>query len=98
MIRIENTGQEDFKNVSVESGLTYVYGDVQEGERTEYKAFETTCSYSDIEVIIDSSIYILEPIDFVGETPLEPGNYTYQLASLRASGIYGNLRIPFKKD
>jgi len=98
MIRIENIGQEDFINVIVESGLTHDYGDVLAGQRTEYKAFETAYTYAYIEVQIDSSTYIIKPIDYVGETPLEPGNYTYQLASIGNEETYGNLRLTFKKD
>jgi len=98
LIRIENIGTEDFESVLVESGVSHSYGDLAAGTKTDYKAFELAYRYAYIEVQIDTDTFILQPIDFVGETPLEPGNYTYQLETLGNGQKFGNLNLVFQED
>lgn len=47
-------------------------------KKTDYKVFESAYGYAFIELEIGGKTYTIQPIDYVGETPLEDGNYTYQ--------------------
>lgn len=82
-IRIKNTSLIDFNDVLVN---TKEFGDIDAGEFSSYQPFELAYRYDYIELKSDGETYILQPIDFVGETPLSPGQYTYQLDILDLSG------------
>ncbi len=77
-IRIRNASQYDFTNVEINTGQgTSNYGNIKSGEKTNYKPFELAYRYAYIRLIIDNKEFILQPIDYVGETPLGPGRFTY---------------------
>ncbi|WP_370477711.1 hypothetical protein [Tamlana flava] len=42
---------------------------------------------------IDGEVYTIQPIDFVGETPLEKGKYTYQIDANDSTEQYGKLSL-----
>ena len=44
-----------------------------------YQTFDLAYRYAFVELEIDGKTYTLQPIDYVGETPLENGNYTYSI-------------------
>lgn len=79
-IRLSNVSQYDFQNIVVNttSGNTN-FENISPQEMTSYKTFETAYSYAFVELEIDGQIYTLQPIDYVGERPLENGNYTYEI-------------------
>jgi hypothetical protein len=73
------------------------YIDLNAGDVSEYKTFEKAYRYAYIELIVEGEIYRLQPNDYVGETPLAIGNYTYEL-NFDFQGQYGSLTISLVKD
>ena len=60
-------------------GDEFVLIDVSSGSFSEYLEYETAYEYAYIQIKSGTESYVLQPIDFVGETPLEIGFYTYVL-------------------
>ena len=87
-IRLSNVSQYNFKNIVVNTTTGNVnFEDLESGQKSEYKAFDKAYRYAFVELKIDGKIYTLKPIDYVGETLLENGNYTYQID---ANGTIGD--------
>lgn len=90
-IRIHNTGVVDFESVVVDFPTeTEDYGPVAAGDVTGYRSVDKAYRYARIEVVVAGRTLVLQPIDYVGETPLEPGRYTYRL---EADGPEGPLHL-----
>ena len=77
-IRIKNKSSLVFDSVIV--------GDAQEPHMniapdgySDYLSYEEAYRYAYIEIASGEETFILQPIDFVGETPLPIGFYTYEL-------------------
>ena len=80
LIRIENISPFDFSELVVNtSGGEQDYGNLGTGQFSIYKDFEFAYEYAFISLIIDGDTLTLQPIDYVGETKLNNGKYTYQL-------------------
>jgi len=79
-IRIHNASEHDFQRVEVN---TYDepknYGTIKSGEKSRFKTFEIAYRYAYVRLFVDESEFIIQPIDFVGETPLGSGKFTYVL-------------------
>ena len=93
-IRLSNVSQFDFQNIVVNttSGNTS-FENISSEQMTNYKTFETAYRYAFVELEIDGETYTLQPIDYVGETPLENGNYTYQIDANDSQEQYGKLTL-----
>jgi hypothetical protein len=63
---------------------------LESGEFSAYKSFDLAYRYAFIELSADGVTYTLQPIDYVGETPLDRGDYAYQL-DLEPNGQYFSL-------
>lgn len=93
-LRIANLSGADLQNIQVNpSGRLENYGDLRVGEVSLYKAFDIVYSYAYIRVNMGDEVYVFQPIDYVGEVPLENGNYTYELSVVDKS-----LSIRLKED
>jgi hypothetical protein len=98
-IRLSNVSPFDFQNVTLAPWYESVnFESINSGESTEYKVFEIAYTYAFIELEIDGETYTLQPYDFVGETPLENGNYTYQINADDSLDQYGKLSLTFIQD
>ncbi len=93
-IRLSNVSQFNFQNIVVNtsSGNTS-FENISSQQMTNYKTFETAYRYAFVELEIDGETYTLQPIDYVGETPLENGNYTYQINANDSQEQYGKLTL-----
>lgn len=81
MIRLHNASPHILDSVSVSfMGSIVAYGRLGPGERSQYRAARGAYRYAYIEARVNGERFRLQPIDYVGETPLEPGNYTYRLS------------------
>ena len=79
-VRITNAGTKDYCNIKVAAGGKRVnYGSLKRGQSTCYIAFDEIYDYAYIELSINGAKYVLQPIDYVGETPLEAGYFTYSI-------------------
>ena len=92
-IRIQNNSSVDFDEVQV-GGEGFIHTDVASGSFSEYLEYETAYQYAYIRIESDSETYVLQPIDFVGETPLALGFYTYELDVSEE----GNVSLKFVND
>ena len=84
MLRVRNNSGRDFEEVFVVSGEPLVngkyFGAVATGKTTGYKIFDVAYSYGYVRAISNGEEFTTIPIDYVGETPLSPGAYTYELS------------------
>lgn len=79
-IRLSNISQFDFENIVVNTSTGNTdFENISSQQITNYKKFQTAYRYAFVELEIDGETFTLQPIDYVGETPLENGNYTYQI-------------------
>jgi hypothetical protein len=98
-IRLSNISQFDFKNITVNTSNENVnFEDINSGQKTDYKTFDTAYRYAFIELEIDGETYTLQPIDYVGETPLENGNYTYQIDVNDSQDQNGSLNLTLVEE
>ena len=77
-IRIKNTNAYTYDSVQV-GDEDKIHSDVEAGAYSQYLSYETAYTYAYIEIDANGETYVLQPIDFVGETPLNIGFYTYEL-------------------
>jgi hypothetical protein len=98
-IRLANTSNFDYKNIVINTTTGNVrFGDLNSGKSSEYKAFEMAYRYAYVELEINGNILKLQPFDYVGETPLENGKYTYEIYTDSPDQEYGSLSITLIKD
>jgi len=80
LIRVENSSSVDFKNILISSGSASVeFGNISAGQRSNYKEFESAYRYGFVSLIANGKELRIQPIDYVGETQLTNGYYTYKL-------------------
>lgn len=77
-IRIKNASTLTFDEVTV-GDQEILHMNVAPEAYSDYLEYETAYTYAYIEIKAGEETYILQPIDFVGETPLPIGFYTYEL-------------------
>jgi len=77
-IRIKNKSSLVFDEVVV-GGENNVYEMVTPDSYSEYQEFETAYPYAYIQITSGEEVFVLQPIDFVGEEILPIGLYTYEL-------------------
>ncbi|SMG36147.1 hypothetical protein [Arenibacter troitsensis] len=77
-IRIKNESSVIFDAVQVGSD-DMIHENIAPDEYSDYLEYETAYTYAYINIMVGEENYVVQPIDFVGETPLENGFYTYGL-------------------
>lgn len=96
---MSNVSPYTFQDIRVSTtGDEVSYGDLDTGEFSDYRSFETAYRYGFVELQINGSTYTLQPIDYVGETPLENGWYTYQIDANDSDEQYGRLSLTLIED
>lgn len=82
-IRIENASDVDFDEVSVffpdQPSQPVHYGAIQQGAVSDYQQTTRAYRFAPIEVRVGTQTLVLRPIDYVGETALPAGRFTYVL-------------------
>lgn len=79
-LRIKNESTYDFCNVLISPhGEDTNYGIVEAGQTTCYRPFTRAHAYAFVNLTIEGEELELIPIDYVGETELGPGNFTYTI-------------------
>lgn len=77
-IRIKNVSSLIFDEVQV-GDAEEVHMNVSPNDYSTYFIYETAYQYAFISIKSGAETYTLQPIDFVGETELPIGFYTYEL-------------------
>lgn len=79
-LRIWNASKYNMEEVFVNTGGgEHVYGTIKKNNKSTYKRFESAYRYAFITFKVKGQSFAIQPIDYVGETPLEEGDYTYKL-------------------
>lgn len=83
-IRISNISEFNYQNIVVNASIENVnvkmdIENLNSGQMTEYKRFETAHPYPYIELQIEGETYNILPLTTGFDVPLENGNYTYQI-------------------
>lgn len=77
---MENAGAVPLEAVSIGFPQeTEEYGAIGVGEASEYREVDTAYRYAAFQVEAGGESFVRTPIDYVGETPLRPGRYTFVL-------------------
>lgn len=98
-IRLSNVSDFDFHNIIVDTTTGNVhFGDVSSGQKTDYKVFQVAYRYAFVELEIDGETYTLQPIDYFGETPLEDGNYSYEIDANDSQEQFGKLSLTLVEE
>ncbi|MCM4169677.1 hypothetical protein KCTC52924_02274 [Arenibacter antarcticus] len=77
-IRVKNESSFNFDKVQV-GEAAMLHTNIAPGNFSRYLEYKTAYNYAYINITVGDENYILQPIDFVGETPLPEGFYTYGL-------------------
>ena len=77
-IRVKNASTITFDEVQV-GGEEMIHSNLAPDDYSDYLIYESAYRYAYIRITSGEESYFLQPIDFVGETPLPLGFYTYEL-------------------
>ncbi len=94
-LRVSNTSDYDYKNIIVRNSS---FNNLNSGETSAYQIFDYAYSYDFIELQIDGKTYTIQPIDFVGESKLKSGDYSYAIDASNSGEQYGKLRLSLIVD
>ncbi|PFG18223.1 META domain-containing protein [Propionicimonas paludicola] len=80
-VRIYNDTGVTVRDVKLgfQDGLVIREGAMAPGTYSEYMGLKVAYRLASLEAKVDGHPYRITPIDYVGEQPLEPGNYTYRI-------------------
>ncbi len=86
LINIKNKSEHDFLSVKATfpsdgtiERREIDYGTIQSGESSEFESVELAYRYASLFVVTTSDTLQFKPTDYVGETELEPGRYSYEI-------------------
>lgn len=92
-IRVKNVSAIQYDSIQV-GGAEMIHTNVGPDSYTDYLEYETAYTYDYINISAEDETYVLQPIDFVGETPLPFGFYTYEIGLDEE----GNVTLDFVVD
>jgi hypothetical protein len=99
LIRVKNVSQFNFNEVIVNtSDGENFYADINRNETTTYKPFDIAYRYAFVELRINGDIFTIQPLDYVGEVPLSPGKYTYEINATQGGDHFSRLSLNFVED
>ena len=80
-VSVKNTSNKDYANVTISVDCKKVnYGTIKSGETSCSESYEKIYRYASVKLQIEGKDYQLQPVDFVGETPLVAGKHTYAIS------------------
>jgi hypothetical protein len=98
-IRIQNASPYKFENVIVNTYNKEIsYENLNSNQKSVFKTFDVAYRYAFVQLQINGKTYTYQPVDFVGETVLENGNYTYKITASSPSDQYQKLDLELIKN
>lgn len=94
-IRIENASNFTYEEILVKIDEDHEYGNLGAGELSGYQPYEWAYRYAYVELKVEELRLALQPIDYVGETMLAAGYYSY-IISLNESST--GLKLELRED
>ena len=91
-IRVRNISELAFDRVQV-GDADKIHENVSPDSFTDYLQYEEAYRTSYIEIQSGTETFVLQPIDFVDETPLPKGLYTYELNITVEGEVTLNFRV-----
>lgn len=80
LLRIENPGIIAFDSViAINPAGKQIYLNVNSNSKSDYKEFAFIYKYANVKVYFGNKSALLQPIDYVGETKITGGKFTYKL-------------------
>ena len=96
-IRIQNASPYKFENIIVNTyDKATNFENLNSNQKSTFKTFDVAYGYAFVQLQISGKTYTYQPIDYVGETPLVNGNYTYKITV--TSNSYQDLSLELIKD
>jgi len=99
-IRVKNDSEVAIKKILVYfSPQPENYGDLAPGQSSKFKKVTGAYAYAYITAEIEGREAIIHPEDYVGESSLKSGNYTYLLDyNISAHNKYDRLELKLKNE
>jgi hypothetical protein len=95
-IRLRNSSSFELTDVTFAPGTPRLEFDrIGPGEVTEYRSADGAYSYGYLDVLVGGERRTLQPIDYVGEEPLDDGEYTFVI-TIDATTRYPAMQV--RKD
>jgi hypothetical protein len=95
-IRIKNVSRYLYSSIIVSTGGgRQEYNALKSNEISDYKIYQFCYRYAFVQLKLDGKTYVLQPIDYVGETKLESGKFTYEINADVNTNL---LKLIFVKD
>ena len=91
-IRVKNVSSIQYDTIQV-GGDGMVHTNVAPDSFSAYLEYETAYEYAYVNISAEGETYVLQPIDFVGETPLPFGYYTYEIGIDEGGNVTLNFSI-----
>lgn len=98
-IRVQNNSDVNFSNVIVQSGnVENGFGMINARSSSDYKKFEYAFKYAAVWLSAEGHEYSLIPSDYMGESPLRAGYYTYRVGLSSANLTDASLVFELVRD
>lgn len=79
-LQVENISNKKLQSIRVATpGGDHEFGTLKKGEASAYKSYTLAYRYAYVEAVVGNDTLIYQPIDYVGETPLDDGKHTYAI-------------------
>ncbi len=80
-IRVKNNSSYTIEGFRISTGGgDFTYETLAPGEVSDYKLYDYSYSYFFVSFSIDTNDFVKQPIDYVGESKIKNGKYTYNIA------------------
>ena len=89
-VRACNDSGKDFKTLVYHDNFDE--GALGSGQCTNYRKTKRAYSYTYAKFTIGTDAYVIQPIDYIGETPLEPGQWSFHISKLDAANHTADIR------
>lgn len=79
-IRVKNNSAYTIEGLRISTGGgDYTYETLSPGETSTYKMYDYSYSYFFVSFSIDTEGFAQQPVDYVGESKIKSGQYTYNI-------------------